>query len=349
MMSRTSRWTVAAIVLLTMTLAAAALLPVPFLRITAGPTFDVLGEVDGEPVLNVEGARTYPTSGQLDMTTVSEFGGVGGDVLLAQAVWSWLNPEETVEPRRGRYDENDDLEAEREQGRAVFDASASVALGAAANHLGRPVTSILAVSEVSADSPAAGKLEPGDELTSLAGQPVDGIDGLVGELEAVQPGSEVRVGFQRDGESRSAVITTAASPDDPGRAYLGVVLSEQYTSDFDIDIALEGIGGPSAGLVFALGIVDTMTPTPLVDGRHIAGTGTITGEGEVGAIGGITKKLIAASDAGAQLFLAPRDNCEEVAGAEPEGLTVAAVESLDEAVSVIQAWRSGDTEIPMCR
>jgi PDZ domain-containing protein len=128
------------------------------------------------------------------------------------------------------------------------------------------------------------------------------------------------------------------------------MLKYLFTFPFDVEISLEKVGGPSAGLMFSLGIIDTVTPGDLTGGKHIAGTGTITPDGAVGPIGGIGQKMQAARAGGATLFLAPAANCEQVAGHIPDGLQVVRVENLAEARAAVERAGSGqDTSgLPGC-
>ena len=104
---------------------------------------------------------------------------------------------------------------------------------------------------------------------------------------------------------------------------------------------MTGVGGPSAGTMFAIGIIDKLTPGALTEGKVIAGTGTISPDGKVGEIGGIQQKLIGARNAGAVLFLAPQSNCQDVIDHIPDGLTVASIATLSEAMTAINAFNTG--------
>ena len=117
-----------------------------------------------------------------------------------------------------------------------------------------------------------------------------------------------------------------------------------------ITFHLDDIGGPSGGLIFALGIIDKVTPGQLTGGKSIAGTGTISPDGEVGAIGGIRLKMLSAKRAGDRFFLAPRSNCDEVVGFEPDGLRVIPVDTLREALAVLEVIAAdGDLSVfPVC-
>ncbi len=146
----------------------------------------------------------------------------------------------------------------------------------------------------------------------------------------------------------TASITPSKNP--AGRFILGVLLQYQFKFPFDVKISLEKVGGPSAGMMFALGIVDTVTPGDLTGGKHVAGTGTITPDGAVGPIGGISQKMHGARSGGATLFLAPAANCDEVVGHIPDGLQVVRVENLAEARKAVELAASGaDTSgLPVC-
>jgi PDZ domain-containing protein len=324
--------------------AAVALLPVPYVAVKPGPVFDLYAESDGAAVVEVTGAPTYPTDGRLDMVVVLQEGGTA-PLSMGSAVTAWLLPTRTVEPKDEVFPEGLEPEEGREIDQALFDASMSTALAAAADYLGRPVSTEAVVRSVEPSAPADGALEAGDVIVAVAGEPV-ATSADVGAAVAAQPaGADIRVDYLRDDVAGSVVISSGSRD---GAAYLGIVLTTNYTSDFQVDIALEGIGGPSAGLVFALAIVDTMTPEPLLADVHVGGTGTIDAAGAVGAISGVEKKAVSVADAGAGLFLVPEDNCADLLDRVPDGLEVAAVGSLETAIDSITAWRSGDGELPEC-
>lgn len=326
---------IAASVLVVVVTVAATVVPVPFLSRAPGPVFDVLGETDGAPTLEITEARSFPTSGQLDLTTVAEIGGTAGPLTVGGALVGWFAPDTAVV-----YDEERRREADRELDTAVFDASLSQAVAAAANHLDRPVSGVPVVVQVAPDSPAAGVLEAGDEIAAIDGRPVQSASQVSRRISSQPAGTEFRLRIVRDGKDSTARVVSRQS-EEAGRPVIGIVVEDSFSSDFEAELNLEGIGGPSAGLVLALAMVDKLTPGNLLDGRHIAGTGSITPEGAVGEIGGIDKKMRAARDDGAELFLAPRGNCGEVVGSVPDGLTVVPVGSLDDAVAAIGDWLGG--------
>jgi len=170
-------------------------------------------------------------------------------------------------------------------------------------------------------------------------------------VEAVRSkpiGTDLNFSVMRGGTKLDVVVTSSTREDDPATEqdeatipYIGIGIDINYSAEFEIKFGVTGVGGPSAGTLFAIGIIDKLTPGALTKGKIIAGTGTIDPSGNVGEIGGIQQKLIGARDAGAVLFLAPAGNCDEVIDHIPDGLTVAAIETLEDAMDEIEAFNSG--------
>lgn len=338
---------VLASVLAVLGIIASMVLPVPYVVISPGPLFNTLGEYSGTRVVSITGTQTYPTDGQLDMTTVSERGGPYGPLTLGEAVVAYFRASDAVVPKELLFPPGESSEQSKARSAADFDAAQSNAVAAALGALDIPVTERPLVVTVVTDSPADGALEPGDVILELAGQPAGSTDEAVAKVRATPPGTVLPVVVERDGARKDVRVTVGANPKDAAAGYLGVSLKSQFTGPFEVDFALEGVGGPSAGLIFALTIVDELTPESLTGGEVIAGTGTIDPDGKVGAIGGIGQKMAAAKDGGAELFLAPRDNCDVVRESTPAGLRVAAVSTLDEALAALAAHREGKP-VPAC-
>lgn len=335
----------------------ALLLPVPFVRMAPGPTFNVIGEQDGREVIEIQGTTTYPVTGALDMTTVLESGGPRGGLSFVEALASWLNPSDAVVPRELLFPDDITGEEVRMRQAALFSTSGSNAIAAALNALDLPVQSTVVVDAVYDGTPAAGVLEAQDEVLSVDGVPVETPSDVVDAVRSRPAGTPLEFTVRRsveadEGEESGAsdaaasedvtvTVTTADNPESPGTPYIGIGVSELYSADFPITFTLEDVGGPSAGLMFALGIVDKLTPVDLTAGRHVAGTGTITPDGEVGPIGGIRQKLAGAREAGATLFLMPESHCTEAQGHVPDGLTVVPVGTLTDAIDAVEAFSAG--------
>lgn len=326
-------------------IAAAIALPVPYVRMAPGPTFNVIGSVGDEPVIVITGTEIFPTSGALDMTTVSESGGPRGGLTFVQAIGAWFAESDAVVPASLLYPDDVTGEDLRRRNAALFSTSESNAVAAALNELGLPLTREVVATAVFDDSPAAEFFEPKDRIVS-----VDGImiqePTQVSEVVRSKPiGTPFLFEITRGAaaESKTFTVVSAANPDDPQVPYVGIGLGVYFApADFDIAVTVQDVGGPSAGLIFALGIVDKLTPGDLTAGRSIAGSGTITPEGEVGSIGGIRQKLAGAKRDGAELFLLPQRNCVEAVGHIPEGLTAVPVATISQARSAIQAWLAGE-------
>jgi PDZ domain-containing protein len=326
-----------------------AFVPLPYLELSPGPTYNTIGEINGEPLIKISGTTTYPTTGHLDLTTVSERGGPDSGVLTVRLLTGWAQPDSKVLPREAFYpDDLGDIDVSAENARAFSDSTAT-ATAAALRHLDRPVREVTIVASVITGSPSDGKLEPGDEIVTVRGTAVSEPSDVTKAMTGVKPGDTVKVSVKRGPDKKpvSVDIVTTTNPEDPSRAFLGISIGITYEADFDVDITLESVGGPSAGLMLSLGIVDLLTPGSLVDGRFVAGTGTIDPDGNVGPIGGIAQKLAGARGNGATLFLVPADNCAEaLASGIPNGLTIAKVSTLDDAVAEVDAYRDGTPLTP---
>ncbi|PZF94208.1 YlbL family protein [Micromonospora deserti] len=306
--------------------------PIPYVVLGPGPTVDTLGKEDGKDVIQVTGRETSTSQGQLRLTTV----GVQPTVKLRSAIQGWFADDEAVVPRELVYPPGESQEEVEKRNAEDFEVSQTSAETAALRELGYPVQVV--VKTVAADGPSAGVLRPGDVVTSVDGQPVPVAGRLTELIQAKPAGSTLEIGFTRDGAAATAKVT---SREQDGRARIGIDIEQQQPHPFTLSIDLEDIGGPSAGLMFALGIVDKLRPEDLTGGRIIAGTGTIDDEGRVGPIGGIPQKLVGAKQAGATAFLVPAENCAEAARNPQPGLPLLKVASLDEALAALETLRAG--------
>jgi PDZ domain-containing protein len=324
-------------------MAYAVLLPVPFIELAPGPTFNTLGESDGTPIISIHRAETYPTSGHLDLTTVNERGGPGNGLYIGRAIVGWADPRVRIVPREAFYPDEvsrTDVEAENAQ---MFNDSESDSIAAALTYLHKPVFEVVVVSSVIDGGPSDGRLAPGDQIAAINGNPVKTVEDVGTQMGTVTPGDNVAVRVvHQDGGTSVAQVTTTSLPKDPARAYLGITVGTTLRGTFPISVTLGGVGGPSAGTMLSLGIIDKLTPGELTGGRFVAGTGTITPDGTVGPIGGIAQKMVGAANSGATLFLAPDSNCADVRAARvPSGLTIARISTLADAVKAIEAYVAG--------
>ncbi|MFY1634024.1 PDZ domain-containing protein [Solwaraspora sp. WMMB335] len=307
--------------------------PVPYVVLGPGPTVDTLGSSDGAEVIQISGTETSESAGQLRLTTV----GVRPNVGLREAVTGWLRDSEAVVPYEVIYPPGQTQEEVEERNAEDFAASQTSAETAALRQLGYPVQ--VQVRAVTPDGPSVGLLQVDDVITSVDGTEVTSATELTELIRAEPEGTALTIGYTRDGEPGAVPITTRATDGGPPR--IGIEIVEEQPHPFELTIDLDEIGGPSAGLMFALGIIDKLDPDDLTGGKIIAGTGTIDHEGTVGAIGGIPQKLVGAKSAGAVAFLVPAANCEEaLANAQPD-LPLLRVATLDEALDALATLRTG--------
>ena len=337
-----------------------SIVQLPLLILSPGPTYNTIGEVNGKPLITISGTTTFPTEGMLDMLTVSERGGSSGGVFLGEALVGWAAPGDSVIPRESVYGPEVTGEEVAERNDQLFALSQSDSIAAAMNELGIPTEKAVVVTVVAGGSPADGIVKAGDQIVSVNGTAVttpaqvgeEVRKGEVGDtvtlevLRVQEPGAEPT---PQTLEVVSAANPNPEDPDAPPPAYLGILVGVAYEAPFDIEFSDSNVGGPSAGMMFSLGIIDMLTEGQLNGGKHVAGTGTIDPEGNVGPIGGIQQKLVGARDAGAELMLAPQDNCADVVGNIPSGLTVVPVSTLAQARDTIETWvEDPEAEFPQC-
>lgn len=350
--SRRAATLVVAGLLLTGLVVVAALLPVPYVVFRPGPLTDVLGGSDDEPIITADGADTFDTTGTLDLTTVGVTP-AGASIDLLTAMQAWIDPDKAVVPRDVVYPGNPSTEEARERNSAFFTSSQETAIVAALRHLGYDVPAEgdqVVVREVLEGAAAEGTLEPGDQIEVVGDTSVSTPDDVVDAVTAGDPGEPVDMVVVRDEERLTLTVPTAASEVDPEQAAVGVVVGQTWDLPVEVTIDVPGqIGGSSAGLVFAMGVVDTLTPDTLLDGQAVAGTGEINPDGTVGPISGIQQKIAGARDEGVGLFLAPSANCDAAEGADAGDMLVVPVDTLDDAIAAVTDFAAGERDaLPSC-
>ncbi|WP_328602409.1 YlbL family protein [Nocardia terrae] len=314
---------------------------VPFVALGPGPTFNTLGEVEGKQVVDVEGAEVKPTSGNLNMTTVS----VRDKLNIFEAIGLWIDGQHGLVPRAEVYPPGQSRDEVDKSNQQQFKDSEDSAELAAFNYLKLPTAVELA--NVADDGPAKDLLKKGDEIVSIDGKAVATTKDVVSAVSSTKPGTPVHIVVRRDSADQTVEVTVGARPDDSGKGYLGVTPNEISKGPVKVDFNLGEIGGPSAGLMFTLAVIDKLTTGDLSGGKFVAGTGTIDPDGKVGPIGGIQYKMIAAREAGAVTFMVPAANCNEAAQRTPEGLRLVKVENLSGAVQALQDINAGK-DVPSC-
>ena len=328
---------------------AGSLVKLPYAVMSPGPTVNTLGDSPGttKPIITVSGLPTYPTDGSLKFTTVRVEGGPGYPVDVWDVLQAWVDPSRDVFPVDEIFDPQVSQEQVAEENAVQMEGSQEEATAVALRGLGKDVPTHVSVAGLAPTSKAKGLLQPKDRFVTVGLTDITTAESVRAALQQVKPGEKVAVTVERDGKDVTVEVPTIEGQG--GRTALGIILG--LTHDFPAKVTIDAgsVGGPSAGLMFALGIYDKLTPGALTGNHQVAGTGTIDDGGNVGPIGGIKQKLAGARAGGAEFFLAPADNCNEVVGNIPDGLEVFKVSTFDEGRTAVEAIAKGRTgSLPRC-
>lgn len=350
-MSRRTFSSIIAVVLLVLLFSVATLLPVPYVTMSPGPTVDVLAERRGQEILQIDGEQLYPTKGSLVLTTISVTA-PERKLGLAEVLGAWFDNTRAVYPRDAIYQTEESAEDVETEGVVEMISSQDTAVAAALRELDYEIATSTEVFTVVDGGPAEGKLKARDQIVSVDEADVSDSDAVVEAVQRAGVGGTVDFEVVRGGERRTVTLRPEAAEDDPDQARVGVTVGTGYEFPFDVKLDIDdSIGGPSAGLIFALAVYDNLTPGALTGGRDISGTGTITAKGSVGPIGGIQQKIVAAADIGAELFFVPAANCPSALGAavEEEEIELVKATDLRSAVESLEAYVDDpDADLPRC-
>jgi len=346
-MSQRIKAGLAAVPLLAVMWVLAAVVPLPYVTYYPGPTLDVLGDrEDGEPIVGVEGHRTYEPEGHLSLTTIY-VDPPERRVGLLRLMGAWLDPDAAVYPRSAVYAPDVTDEQDHEMSEILMVSSQDAAVAAALTEMGYDLPTVVQVFHVEAGMPAEGKVEFGDQIVSVDGTEVEDPEQVSKIVRGKPAGTTMTWVLRRGGQD---VEVELAAEESDGAPRVGVTPGPGYQFPFDVNVDPGGgIGGPSAGLVFALAIYDNLTPGPLTGGHKVAGTGEITSTGVVRPIGGAQQKVAAARDQGNELFLVPSANCDSLGGVDNGDMRVVSVATLREAVDALETWTDDpDADLPSC-
>lgn len=321
---------------------ASLMAPSAYITEAPGPLFNTTGESDGEPIITVDGRETFETDGALNLTTVYVNGAPTSTVRVPDAVRGWFSSSIDMTPQELVYPSGTTADEVEEFNTAAMTSSQDLALAAALDELNVEYSQALEVVDFTPEARDGGVddlLQPGDQVLEADGEPITGLEGL---RTVVNEAAEESVGLTvvRGGEELDVEVPTYQEAD--GEHYLGVMLQGEFDFPVDVEIQLQNVGGPSAGLMFALGIVDTLTEDSMTGNVSWAGTGTVDPDGTVGPIGGIAQKVEGSREQGVEHFLSPRDNCAELEGRIPAGVEVYGVDSVSQAREIVEAVRDED-------
>ncbi len=338
---RTRNHLVGLVVVLLLAMASVLYHP-PYLVLRPGPAIDSLGSSGHGELVSISGLKTYPTSGSLDFTTVAQYGGPGFEIDVWDLLAASLDRDAQIVPKSEVYPPDVTGDQVRELTNEQMTGSQHAAATVALRAIGKPERAV--VADVAKDGPAAGVLRAGDVILSVSGTTVRTAPDVTRLIQSA--GDTVAMTVDRSGTVTDVRVPTAVVE---GRRMVGVALEAKFADSIKVTIDAGDVGGPSAGMMFALAVYDKITPGPLTGGQKIAGTGTMAIDGRVGPIGGITHKMLGAQRAGVSWFLAPAQDCSEVVGNVPEGLHVARVATFDEARAAVESIAKGTgRSLPTC-
>lgn len=301
-------------------------LEIPYLAYSAGPVSDAADSVVAEEV------PVFPPQGELLMLTV-----VSQDVNVFEAVLAGLDPTVDLVRKQAVRREGETDEEYRNRVLQQMDDSNFRAVAVALRYLGyeMPVTDVV-INEIVEGVPAADVLALDDSIRAINGVPIESADDFGPALEGYGVGDVITVEVDRGEENLVLEVELAEREEEPGQPMIGVILGELTESPFPLTIEAGDIGGPSAGMMHTIAIIDTLTEGELTKGHVIAGTGTIQPDGTVGAIGGIRQKVVGAEAAGAEAILVPEANYESALTAEYENIEIVPVATLDDAITYLE-------------
>lgn len=311
--------------------------PIPYVFFKPGVPNNVMGSL-----IEINDAKSYGSNGKLYITSILVTS-PDAPVLGAETLYNWAIGPHVVLPREMIYPPAIPGQRIERDSRDEMTGSKITATAAALQYLGYKIEKIYFISQIREYSKAGGILQPGDRIISVDGSVIENIEEIRSSYSDRNIGDIIEIKIERQVDDEIEILTERielVGNGEPGgdnqKPAIGVLVGTSAKFPIDIDFNIRGVGGPSAGMIFAIGIVEKMTPEDLLRGRKIAGTGAITADGKVQGIGGIEEKMIGAARKGATLFLAPRENCPDIKNV-PDNLKVIPVSTLSEAIAALRA------------
>ena len=298
----------------------------PYLAFSAGPVSDAADSVVAE------GVDVYPPDGELLMLTV-----VSQDVNVFEALIAGIDPNidlvsKTAIRRAGESDED-----YRNRVLQQMEDSNFRSIFVALDYLGfEMVPTEVVINEFVEGVPAESVLELGDTIIAVNGVAVDQVDDIRQVTEGMSVGDTLKITVDRGGIEVDVDVELAEREDEPGAPMIGVVLGELTEPPFPLSIQAGDVGGPSAGMMHTLAIIDTLTEGELTKGHVIAGTGTIRVDGTVGDIGGIRQKVVGAEAAGATYILVPQGNYDSALTAQRSTIEIVPIATINDAIEFLE-------------
>ena len=298
----------------------------PVVALSPGPMEDVLAR------LKIEGSRVYDSEGKLYLTSV----GIDDNVRFYEALLDLANRDVELVPRSQLYPDEQDSDEIDEENAVLMDMSKETATVVALREVGYEIEPVgVEITQILDGTPADGKLRTRDRILEIDGRAVASTDEVRKAITRHQVGERVAFRVERDDAEKKVSMEVGEAEGEPR---VGIALQDLF-ADLPVKVTIEtenNIGGPSAGLIFTLSIIDKLTSEDLTAGRRIAGTGAIALDGDVLPVGGVAEKLIAVRRQGVSTFFIPAGNCDGVRGRVPDGLRLVKVSKISEALRFLR-------------
>ncbi len=288
---------------------------------------------DAADAIVVDGVDVFPPEGELLMLTI-----IAPEVNVFEALIAGFDPTIDLVRREAVRRAGETDEEYRNRVLQQMDDSNFRSVAVALDYLGYElVTTEVVINEFVEGVPAQSVLELGDTIKMVNGLPVTSAVEIRPLIEDLEPGDTIEVTVVREGIESTVEVELAEREDELGVAMIGVSLGELTAPPFPLEISAGDVGGPSAGMMHTLAIIDILTEGELTRGNVVAGTGTIRMDGTVGNIGGVRQKVVAAEAAGADYILVPEGNYQTALTAEHESIQIVPVATLAEAIGFLES------------
>lgn len=325
----------------------AAITPSPFSIQGPGPVVDALGSFessDGEVmVITVDGAETFDSQGQLNVLSVALYGNPDNRLTWLEVAGAAFDPSREIIPTSSLYPEGVTVEDRTEASALMMQSSQQLAVAAALQELGEPIDSRLVIVDVRADGAAAGLLEADDEVTAINGVTVAHLGDFSEQMTtALATASTLELTVTRGAHAHTVTVEPRAI-EPGGELLLGVSIAFEYVFPYEVELQLGDIGGPSAGMMFALAVYEKLTPGSFVSDLVVSGSGTVDSQGNIGRIGSLHQKLWGAAEVDTELFLMSVANCPDLPSSIPGDFVLAPVATLSEAIDAIERVAAGES------
>ncbi|MFM8843704.1 MAG: PDZ domain-containing protein [Actinomycetota bacterium] len=319
---------------------ATLLAPIPYVFFKPGVPDNVSGRI-----ITIKDAKSYPINGKLYITSIMVTN-PDSPVFGAETIVNWATGANVVLPRESVYPPVRPAQKIERDSQNEMESSKATSTAAALRYLGYKFKELYYISDIREYSDAFNKLKEGDVITAIDGKEINEIEEIRSSYRDKKIGDPLQITVER--RSKEGTLSTltlevslvenqdVVSESGEKKPAIGILVGTTARFPIEVKFDLPGVGGPSAGMIFAVGIIEKLTEEDLVRGRQIAGTGSITASGKVESIGGIEEKMIGASRIGATIFLAPRENCPDIKHV-PKGLKVIPVSTLSEAINALRA------------